>query len=486
MKKLNLSLLIILVFISIIEFTSCKDLEVEHQHKFSEKWEMDEYYHWKKCSCGEIVFEATHSFGDWQIAKEPTEEAKGKQERKCTVCPYTVTEEIEKLAHTHKFSEVWTSDESGHWHVATCEHTEEVSDKIAHIFGDWTVTQEATEEVEGTRERSCSVCGYTVTEEIEKLAHTHKFSDSWTYDSTYHWKSVTCEHIEVIGEKEEHSFDGIACTLCDYKIVGFVYVPGVTITGTETWTPESNIFVSGRKLTIPDLIVSDHEVTICEYREVVEVFPVQSQVYDKYGKDGDKNNGPVHCVRWYDTIVYCNKLSIKENLTPCYTINGSTNPDEWGHPPTYRNDTTWDAVTCNFEVDGYRLPTEAEWEWLARGGEEYTYAGSNTLNDVAWSWDPDNPDECIGVREVKTKAANGYGLYDMSGNVYEWCWDWRESIRETTPADGSSTFRDARCFRGGSWDSIDIAATVFKRMGDSSLYEIKNNRGFRVVRTSPN
>ena len=88
--------------------------------------------------------------------------------------------------HEHTFAEEWTSDETNHWHAATCGHTTEVSGKAEHSFGEWTVTKEATEEAEGSRERTCTVCGYKATEAIEKLAHTHTFASEWTSDETNH------------------------------------------------------------------------------------------------------------------------------------------------------------------------------------------------------------------------------------------------------------------------------------------------------------
>ncbi|MBR4463471.1 MAG: formylglycine-generating enzyme family protein, partial [Treponema sp.] len=265
---------------------------------------------------------------------------------------------------------------------------------------------------------------------------------------------------------------------------GFVSVTGTTIKGDETWRPTSKVFVSGRSLTIPDLIVCDHEVTRGEFKALMGEDPSTAKAYDKDGNEltGEAVlNNPVNYVNWYAAIAYCNKLSIKEDLDCAYTVSGISDWENLAYSaiPTSSDD-TWNAATCNFTANGYRLPTDAEWEWLARGGQKYTYAGSNTLDDVAWYTSNTND---TGSRDVKTKAANGYGLYDMSGNVYEWCWDWYEySISSSTDAAGSAS-GSSRVSRGGSWYYGFSYCEVAYRHNIGPNNRVSSH-GFRVVRNA--
>ena len=135
-----------------------------HTHEAEEAWQHDESQHWHECTgCEEKLETADHTYGDWETVEEATETEVGSRKRICTVCGYVQTEEIPVLEHNHVYGEEWKSDGTGHWHVCACGEMDEVVD---HTYGEWKVTKEATTTEPGSRERICSVCGYTQVEPV--------------------------------------------------------------------------------------------------------------------------------------------------------------------------------------------------------------------------------------------------------------------------------------------------------------------------------
>jgi len=193
---------------------------------------------------------------------------------------------------------------------------------------------------------------------------------------------------------------------------------------------------------------------------------------------GDKR--PVDCVSWYQVLVYCNKLSVREGLTPCYSVKGTYDVENWGAIPDSVNNSDWNNVVCNWDANGYRLPTEAEWEYAARGGKSFIYAGSDNIEEVAWY----GANSGMKSKEVGLKKANGYGLFDMSGNLHEWCWDWMDSFsnnNQNNPKGPASGYY--KCQRGGGWNNVPKTCVVsFRYMIGLVPYHEGINMGFRIVR----
>ena len=205
-----------------------------------------------------------------------------------------------------------------------------------------------------------------------------------------------------------------------------------------------------------DFWMAESEVTQRQYRNLMGTSP-------SYFKGDDL---PVEQVNWYDAVAYCNALSVKEKLQPCYQINGTT--VEWA-----------DKLKCT----GYRLPTEAEWEYAANPASvpRTVYAGSDTVEGVAWH----SGNAGSTTHAVKTKTANGRGLYDLSGNVWEWVWDWYQGNYEALPAtDPIAMSGTSRVIRGGSWGVTASGVRVARRSFVVPAYRIFD-LGFRFVRSNP-
>ncbi len=229
------------------------------------------------------------------------------------------------------------------------------------------------------------------------------------------------------------------------QIANMVFVMGGKYWKGNPDYPEDELY---EEVIAPSFYMSTKEVTQGEWRSIM---------HQPYGA----TNRPIYGISWNRALQYCNKRSIREGLTPCYKADDSTNPEDWHWMKN---------LSVNTCANGYRLPSEIEWEYAAKGGiqtHNYLYSGSNTLDNVAWYLGNSGSSN----QEVGTKQPNELGIYDLTGNEMEYCFNYFNY-----PTNNQIVYR------GGSFLTNDSNCRITARFSiDPNIGNIIV--GFRVVRT---
>jgi sulfatase modifying factor 1 len=237
------------------------------------------------------------------------------------------------------------------------------------------------------------------------------------------------------------------------------------------------VLIEGGTFTLGGMTnVTLNDFTLCR-------FPVTQQLYEQVLGENPSyfrvSERPVERVNWYEAIVFCNMLSKITGLTPFYNLDRERKDPNNKSP---YDELKW-TVSYSPQANGYRLPTEADWKFAAQGGiysRNSEYAGSQFLEEVGW-YDGNSGGETHPIGQL---LPNELGLYDMSGNVWEWCWDWHgDNLGQPQYDPVGPIFGTDRLICGGSWSGDKIRCRIASRDHDLFPGYRGNDVGFRIART---
>jgi len=317
----------------------------------------------------------------------------------------------------------------------------------AHDFSQWHETAEPTCTTAGEETEKCSKCGELGTiKQAGAPAHGHFFNNRKCAELCFDFGMALAEK-------------------------------GTFTMGPDIWNDNATVEATFTK----DFYISKYLVTQELYEEIMGANP---SYFLTDAEDGEKQGRrPVERVTWYDALDFCNKLSEAEGLEPVYTLTSITTAESNGITRI-----TGATVAEDFTTNGYRLPTDAQWEYAAKAGTSTKWHfgdDESKLEEYAWyGWDDTYtiPANANGMtHEVGLLKPNAWGLYDTHGNVWEWCWDWWGNYPDEPVADYTGAASgDYRVERGGSWGfSAEYSQPVsrFSGVPGGGFY----NLGFRLV-----
>ena len=328
--------------------------------------------------------------------------------------------------------------------------------------------------------QTVTVTGQDDDEEDGDKAYTIVLGSATSGDANY--AGVNPADVAVTNSDDESPLFGVS-----YR--GMISVPGGTYTQTDT---SGNSFLH----TISAFQMAKYEVTYELWYTVRNWAVSNGYSFASAGREGSAGSTgsapsgakyePVTTINWRDAMVWSNAYSEKSGLTPSYTYGGSTIKDSRDS-----NAAACDGAVCNWAAGGFRLPSEGEWQYAASyidgtswtpynyaSGSAADYSNGGAAALVAWY----NSNSGSKTQEVGTKTANQIAIHDMSGNVWEWCWDWYGAYPGTQSDYHGASGGSGRVFRGGSWYNYAYYLRVGHRYNfgpNSEHYSI----GFRLART---